>query len=70
MMGKQKMTAEQASEMYPVGTKVRYYPVAGENNYEESVVRSSAWALGHGELVVKINGRAGGVAISHLEFND
>lgn len=69
-INKRKMTAEDASNMFPVGTKVKYYPILDENHYEESEIRSEAWELGHGELVVKIKGRTGGVSVSHLEFND
>lgn len=67
-MDKRKMTAEDASNMFPIGTEVKYFPIFGEDKYEKTKVRSDAWALGHGELVIKVNGRAGGVAISHLEF--
>lgn len=64
------MTAGQASKMFPIGQKVKFFPIFGEDKYEETEIRSEAWALGHGELVIKVKGRAGGVAISHLEFND
>ena len=67
-MNKRKMTAEDASNMFPIGTKVKYFPIFGENKFEETEIRSEAWALGHGELVVKVKGRSGGVAISHLEY--
>lgn len=66
---KTKMTAEQASKMFPVGTKVKYFPISNEDKFEETEIRSKAWALGHGELVIKVDGRAGGVAISHLEYD-
>ena len=69
-MGKRAMTADDASKMFPVGTRVKYFPIFGEDKHEEAEIRSEAWALGHGELVIKITGRAGGVAISHLELND
>lgn len=55
----------------PVGTRVRYFPVLPERGTGcEPVVtttRSEAWRLGHGDGVVAITGKAGGVAISHIE---
>lgn len=69
-MTKEKMTAEQASEMFPIGEKVKYFPIMDELGYEETEIRSEAWALGHGELVIKVKGRTGGVCVSHLEFAD
>jgi hypothetical protein len=69
-MKKRPMTAEDATLLFPVGTKVKYFPIFGEPNYEQTEIRSEAWALGHGELVIKIEGRSGGVSISHLEFDD
>jgi len=68
MMFKTKMTAEQASKMFPVGTWVKFYPIMGDDHFEETIVKSEAWALGHGEIVPKVSGRAGGVCVSHLEY--
>lgn len=52
----------------PVGTRCRYYPVlpAGEDEWQESVVRSEPWLLGHGAAVVMIECRSGGVSIHHV----
>ena len=69
-MDKQKMTAEQASKMFPIGEKVKYFPIMDDEHYEETEIRSEAWALGHGELVIKVKGRPDGVSIGHLEFID
>lgn len=60
------MTSEQWNEKVPVGTKVRYWPIKGDKAYRDSVTRSEAWDLGHGQPVVKIEGQAGGVALNHL----
>jgi hypothetical protein len=67
-MNKRKMTAEDASNMFPIGTKVKYFPIFGDDEFDETEIRSEAWALGNGELVIEVEGRAGGVAISHLEY--
>jgi hypothetical protein len=69
-MIKRKMTAEDASNMFPIGTEVKYFPIFGENEFKETKIRSQAWALGHGELVIKVEDISGGVAVSHLEFLD
>jgi len=67
---KTKMTEEQASQMFPIGTKVKYFPIMDDEKYKETEVRSDVWALGHGELVLKVIGISGCVSISHLEFID
>lgn len=50
----------------PIGTKVRYWSIACEEPSVATQTRSEAWVLGHGQPVVKIDGRAGGVALEHL----
>ncbi len=60
------MNAKQWNENYPIGTLVKYEPIKGEG-YEPPVsTRSEAWELGHGQPIVKIEGRAGGVCLDHL----
>lgn len=67
---KAALTAAEFNELYPVGTRVRFYPLRGEPQFEESRTRSVAWALGHGDVVVLIEGRTGGVSIEpyHLRI--
>ena len=57
---------------YPVGTPVRYYPIAGSKECVDSVVRSEPWELGHGAIVIKIEGKTGGVSTApeHLQLID
>lgn len=53
----------------PVGTRVRFWRL--RKPWREPVdtrTRSRAWALGHGDGVVMVDGVAGGVAISHVEI--
>jgi hypothetical protein len=57
-----------AEGRFPLGRRVRFYPVAGRPEREETRIRSVPWRLGHGEIVVKVDGRAGGVSIGHLEL--
>lgn len=59
--------AKDWNEKHPAGTRVKYFPIAGEPEFDMTQTRSEAWILGHGEPVVKINGCTGGVALSHLE---
>lgn len=61
------MSEQEAGEKFPIGTKVRFYPIAGEAKYEVAEVRSRPWALGHSQVVLAITGRAGGVAVEHLQ---
>jgi hypothetical protein len=51
---------------HPVGTAVRFMPVRGRPEYEDTRTTSEAWALGSGDFVVKVEGRTGGVAVDHL----
>ncbi|MGS1014078.1 hypothetical protein ACVCL0_09205 [Rhodanobacter sp. UC4450_H17] len=60
------LTADAFTAQYPVGTPCRYYPVAGDSEHLKTKTRSEAWTLGHGAVVVKIEGRTGGVDINHL----
>jgi hypothetical protein len=60
---------DEFNKRYPVGTLVVFHPRIGSN--EGAIVRkttSPAWALGHGTGVVKIEGKAGGVSLAHLEI--
>lgn len=65
---KQKMMSlAHAERAFPVGTKVRYFPIAGAKRYTEHRVRSQPWQLGHGQVVVLITFKSGGVAVEHLQ---
>ncbi len=58
--------AERFNAAWPVGTPVRYWPILGDGDYEETRTRSVAWHLGSGHTVVKVEGRAGGVSLEHI----
>lgn len=60
------MNVVQASELFPVGTKVKYFPIAGRPEFEKRVVASDPWEM-CGETVVKVQGRSGCVSVNHLE---
>ena len=63
----QEIAAEFSGAM-PVGTPCLYYPLRPFQRSEavETVIRSEPWVLGHGAVVVKVEGRSGGVAIEHI----
>lgn len=54
-----------------VGTPVIYWGVIKENGERsgplKTMISSDPWELGHGEIVCKVVGKSGGVAISHLD---
>lgn len=60
------MSVDAFNDTYAIGTACRYYPVAGDSEHLKTRTRSEAWALGHGAVVVKVEGKAGGVDINHL----
>ena len=63
-------TAESWNAAHPVGTAVRYWPIYpphGIAPHVDTTTRSEAWALGDGSVVVLIEGRSGGVYLSHIE---
>lgn len=61
------MTANEWNELYPVGTRVRYYSIMGETTPKlDTRTRSEAWELGHGAPIVKVEGVTGGVSLYHL----
>jgi len=69
------MTAAQFNARYPVGTPVVAYPgIRPEGKYAgwtcerlETITRSVAWELGHGEPVVMVDGYAGGIVLTHID---
>ena len=63
-------TVETWNAAYPVGTVVRYWPIYPPLDGippVDTVTRSEAWALGDGSVVVLIDGKSGGVHLSHVE---
>ena len=57
---------EAAAEAFPVGAKVLYRPVMGQPEQEATAIRSTPWMTGSGDVIVKIDSRAGGVSVDHL----
>lgn len=63
------MTLEQAAIIFPIGTPVRFFPIAGDEQFEESVIRSEPWMV-CGHVSIKITGRTGCVNTEHLQLID
>jgi hypothetical protein len=55
------------NKKYPQGTPVLFWPGVRLNEPLKSRTRGEAWALPSGEAVVRVEGRAGGIALSHIE---
>jgi hypothetical protein len=51
----------------PSGTLVLFWPGIRLADPLKSRTRGEAWALPSGEAVVRVEGRAGGIALSHIE---
>ena len=66
-----EMICAQFAAQAPIGTPCRYYPVKPFDARDaiDSKIRSEPWVLGHGAVVVAIEGKAGGVSIEHIVFN-
>lgn len=58
------------NKSFPIGTKIEYF----DTDYQAVPVitrtRSKAWVFPSGEPVVMIEGRAGGVALSHVSLRE
>lgn len=63
------MTAEQFNARYGVGTPA-IYRTTHDAQPLSTKTRSKAWELGHGESVVMIEGKSGGVALWALQMPD
>ena len=58
-------------EDLPIGTPVRAWPgVLGQEPVLLTRTRNKPWALGSGDMVVSVEGYAGGIALTHIEVLD
>ncbi len=55
------------NQKHPQGTPVLFWPGIRLDAPLKSRTRGEAWALPSGEPVVRVQGRAGGIALSHIE---
>ncbi|MEV4181658.1 hypothetical protein AB0J28_09445 [Streptosporangium canum] len=61
------MTADDWNATYPVGTPVLAWPGTLKDEPMATRTRTPAWTLGHGAAVVSVEGRSGGIALTHVE---
>jgi hypothetical protein len=71
--GQQKADAWNAA--HPVGTRVVAFPLTRPEDktpsfFErlETVTRTPAWVIGGGEVLVSVEGYAGGICLSHVDI--
>lgn len=65
-----EIIAKEFAEAHPVNTPCTFYPLKPFKR-EQAVatkIASEPWVLGSGHVVVKIEGKSGGVSIEHLVF--
>lgn len=60
-------SAKAFNQRYPVGTQFHYYLTPGVSERETVVTRSEAWHMRSGRLVVRVEGKMGGISVNHLE---
>ena len=51
---------------HPPGTRVRYWPARNGAEFKDDEIVSLPWRLAQGTPLVRLFGRAGGVALDHL----
>ena len=59
------MNAEDFNEIYEIGDQVIYRN--DDNSRVVTTIRSLAWELGHGDSVVKVAGKTGGVSVDRID---
>jgi hypothetical protein len=62
-----KVSASEFNRRFPIGSRFRYFPVVGIPDGEDVVTRSKAWSLRNGKVVVRVEGKIGGVSVYRLE---
>lgn len=72
-----KFSAQIWNELYGVGQPVWYFPWLGNGGIAlpnsrryDTYLRSEAWTLPGGIVVVLIEGQAGGVALAHIAIRN
>lgn len=61
------LDAYEFNKTHIVGTKLRYYPILGDEECLETKTRSIAWDV-CGSTLVKVEGKVGGVCFDNLEI--
>lgn len=55
------------NKRHRAGTPVLFWPGIRPAVPQESITRGDAWALPSGDAVVRVQGRPGGMALTHIE---
>ena len=53
-------TVKEVAEKFPIGTPVRFYPVAGQPKFRETKIRSKPWVISD-HVSIMVEGIAGSV---------
>ena len=61
------LTAKTFNQRFPVGSRFLYYPTPGMPEREIVITRSEAWHMRNGRLVVRVEGKLGGISVSRME---
>lgn len=63
-----RMKAVEFNGEYPIGSPFVYFPINNDTTvFLPTRTTSQAWNLGHGQPVVKVEGKSGGVCLAHLQ---
>lgn len=57
----------EARKAFPYGTRVEYWTGERKGPARKSKTTSDVWRMDAGQLVVKVRGQAGGIALTHIE---
>lgn len=69
-VGRGPVRAAAWNAAHAMGTAVTYWPGVRGQDGKPSRTRSEAWEVGCGDVVVAVEGKAGGIAISHVSCGD
>lgn len=61
------LTAKMFNKRFHVGSQFHYYLTPGVSERETVITRSEAWHMRNGRLVVRVEGKVGGISVSHLK---
>jgi hypothetical protein len=64
------VNAKEFNARHKVGTPVAAYPGIRDDFPLITRTRSAAWELGHGAPIVKVEGYAGGIVLTHVDVID
>lgn len=59
--------ASEFNKRYPIGTKVKAWPLTLDDDPLLTITRGKAWELGDGTPVVSVEGYSGGIALTHIK---